>query len=86
MSARIRRRVRTTPRICERCGSKLERELPRKFETFWLVLIIALGAALAFYLIGLLIIAIGLWLWARHRVLWKCPTCGRETTPEALLL
>ena len=84
MSARIRQRVRTTPRICEHCGSRLQPVLRRKFDTFWIVLLVSLGAALAFYLIGLVIIVITLWLSTRQLVHWSCPTCDREPTTAAL--
>ena len=78
MSGRIRSRVRTNPKICQRCGSRLRPEVRRRFDAFSVVLLISLGAALAFYLIGLLIIAAGLWFWTRHQTYWVCPACSRE--------
>jgi len=44
------------------------------------------GAALAFYLIGLLIIALGLWLWTRRQMYWRCPVCSGDTETATLVL
>jgi len=73
-------------RVCQRCGAALQREVRNPFDPFWIVILICLGAALAFYLIGLLIMAFGLWLWTRREPYWVCPTCfgDREATPSVL--
>ena len=68
----------TKARVCQRCGSRLQPESQRKYDVFWIVLLICLGAALTFYLVGLLIIALGLWLWTRRQVRWVCPVCSLE--------
>ena len=62
-------------RICQKCGTKLRPELRKKYDTFWIAQVLCLGAILAFYLVGLLIMAVGLWLWTRHEVYWICPAC-----------
>jgi len=78
MSAVKKRLGPTKARVCQTCGSSLEPESRRKYDTFWVFLLICLGAATAFYLVGLFIIGIGLWLWTRRQVRWVCPTCSRE--------
>jgi hypothetical protein len=44
-------------------------------ESFWVVLIIWLGTALAFYLVGYLLMILGLWLWHQERTRWICANC-----------
>lgn len=71
-------------RMCPRCGTNLQPEAQRKYDAFWIVLSLCLGAALAFYLIGFLLIATGLWLWSEKKVRWICPDCSREQNSTAI--
>ena len=78
MSAQFKTLRRTKERVCSHCGEPLHSELQRKYNAFGIVLLICLGAGLAFYLVGLLIIGVGVWLWTRRRVYWMCPACSRD--------
>ena len=44
-------------------------------ESFLVVLIIWSGSALAFYLVGPLLMIFGLWLWHQKRTRWICAKC-----------
>jgi predicted nucleic acid-binding Zn ribbon protein len=78
VTPRLTRLLRT--RMCGRCGSSLQPERQRKYDAFWIIFLIWLGSALAFYLIGLLLIGAGLWLWSRKKARWVCPSCT-QTRP-----
>jgi hypothetical protein len=73
MAARLRRR--NGGRKCKICGSALQPQLQKKHDPFWIICLIVLGAALAWYLIGVLLIAAGMWLLTRKEVRWVCPAC-----------
>ena len=85
MPAKLRNLRRTNIRVCQHCGSRLQPELRRKYDAFGIILLICLGAALAFYLVGLLIMAVGVWFWTRHHVYWVCPACSREPGTAVLV-
>jgi hypothetical protein len=74
MTRRVRRLVRS--RNCKRCGSNLQLELQRKYDSFWIISLIWLGTALVFSLVGLLLIGAGLWLWPQKQARWVCPSCA----------
>ena len=76
MSPIPRLRLQRRRRICERCGGSLQAEAQRKYDAFWIVLLICLGAALAFYLFGVVVMLIGLWLWSQKKTRWVCPSCA----------
>lgn len=71
-------------RMCPLCGANMQREAQRKYDAFWTVFLLCLSAALAFYLIGFLLIAIALWLWSQKKVQWICPDCSREQNSTAV--
>ena len=73
MTPRLRRLIRT--RSCERCGSNLRLERHRKYDSFWIIFLVWLGTAFTFYVVGLLLIGAGLWLWPRRTARWVCPSC-----------
>ncbi len=52
-----------------------------RYDPFWLVLLTLLGAALAFYLIGVPIALAALWLWSRKKTYWVCPKCAQMNAP-----
>jgi len=79
VSARIKYPGKTNARVCQNCGALLQPALQKKYDAFWIVVMLFVGAALAFYLIGLLIIALGLWLWTRRQMYWRCPVCSGDT-------
>jgi uncharacterized protein (DUF983 family) len=76
MSSRPRDLART--RSCSRCGARLQLERQRKYDAFWIILLISLGAALAFYLVGFVLIAAGLWLWLQKNPRWICSRCTSQ--------
>lgn len=86
MPTRIRRLARTRVNVCPRCATALERVVRKRYEPFWIVLVICLGAALVFYLVGILIVATGVWLWTRQTWGWACPACAQEQSPTSLRL
>jgi hypothetical protein len=49
-----------------------------KYDPFWVVLLIVAGAALAFYLLGIAIMAVGLALLGKQKQRWVCPHCGDQ--------
>lgn len=78
MPVQLRNLRRSIVRVCQHCGTRLQPELRRKYDAFAIVLLICLGSALAFYLVGLLILGAGVWLWTRRQAYWVCPACSRE--------
>ena len=78
VSARIKRPGRANARVCQNCGALSQPALRKKYDAFWIVVMLFVGAALAFYLIGLLIIALGLWLWTRRQMYWRCAACSGD--------
>jgi hypothetical protein len=86
MSPRIRCLAQPKARVCPSCGARLQQALRSKYDRFWMVCLICLGAALAFYLIGLLIMAAGLWLWVQRQADWVCPACSCDAGTASLVL
>ena len=78
VSARIKHPGRANARVCQNCGADLQPAFRKKYDAFWIVVMLFVGAALAFYLIGLLIIALGLLLWTRRQMHWRCPACSGD--------
>ncbi len=83
LATRIRFRVqhRPTPQ-CGRCGAALVPIKRMKYDPFWLTLLFCLAAALAFYLIGAVILAVALWLWSRKTSRLTCLACARDLVPD----
>lgn len=71
-------------RICSRCSARLQPEIQRKYDAFWMVLLLCLGSALAFYLVGALVVVVGRWLWSQKKARWICPDCSHEQNSMAL--
>ena len=70
---------------CDRCGSELTRQQAPKYDPFWTTALIFAGALTAFYLVGLLMIAAGLWMRTRRIARQVCPVCVTASpTPAAL--
>ena len=65
-------------RSCQLCGNSLQPEARAKYDVFWPISLIALGAILTWYLYGVLLMAAGLWLLTRKRMQWVCPLCTAE--------
>ena len=77
MTPRLSRLIRT--RSCERCSSNLELERREKYDRSWIIFLIWLGTALTFFLVGLLLIAAGLWLWPQKKTRWVCLSCTQAS-------
>ena len=60
---------------CRSCGSRRVERRERRYDPAWTVGLILLGCVLAFYLVGLVIGSVGLWLWSRKRTAEVCPIC-----------
>jgi len=86
VSARIKHSGKTNARACQNCGALLQPALRKKYDAFWIVVMLFVGAALAFYLIGLLIIALGLLLWTKRQMYWRCPACLGDAGTATLIL
>jgi len=52
-----------------------------KYDQFWVVLLIFAGAAFAFYLVGIAVMAIGLMLLRKQQPRWICPNCYSNAQP-----
>lgn len=46
-----------------------------RYDIFWTTLLILVGTVLAFYLVGVLLSVVGVWLQARKKARWVCPVC-----------
>ena len=68
-------RVGVPSKACPICGEMLKSRSRRKYDPFWVLVLVFAGAASAFYLVGIAAIAIGLWLLSRNQRIWKCPRC-----------
>ena len=47
-----------------------------RYDPFWRTALIFRGVLLAFYLVGLVLIALGLCLRTGKKVQWVCPACA----------
>lgn len=63
---------------CGFCHTPLQPTLQPRYDAFWVVLLIVAGAALAFYLLGIVIMAFGLALLGKQRQRWVCPQCREQ--------
>ena len=79
-----RRRSQARARMCSRCGASLQPEVQRKYDVFWMILLLCLGSALTIYLVGTLVFATGLWLLSQKKARWICPNCSRGQNSPAL--
>ena len=78
MNALKYRLRRTRAKICTSCGSRLA-AIPRaRFDPFWIVVLIVVGAVFAFYLLGILAMGIGLSLLRQRKQEWACLKCQPE--------
>jgi hypothetical protein len=68
----------TRTRVCALCGSALQLTLQKKYDPFWIVLLIFAGAVLAFYLLGIAIMVAGLSLLSKEKSIWVCPVCSEK--------
>jgi hypothetical protein len=77
---RLKQPALTRLRTCASCGGALQPFSRRKYDPFWMIVLIAAGAASTFYLIGFAIMALGMVLLCQKVTLWACPVC---TNPKA---
>jgi hypothetical protein len=76
----LKQLARTRLRTCASCGGALQPFSRRKYDPFWMIVLIFAGAASVFYLIGFAIMALGMVLLRQKVTLWACPIC---TNPKA---
>ena len=61
---------------CRSCGGAIRRHPIQVYDPALSVSVVILGGFLTFYLVGFLLIPLGLWLWSRKRVVPSCVVCG----------
>ena len=77
----LRRIKRVRVKTCATCGAPLQPNERDKYDPFWILISIFAGAVMAFYLVGIAIMAIGLSLLRQQQVIWGCPKCSPVITP-----
>jgi len=75
---RLRRLTRS--RTCQLCGTALQPRLQQKYDPFWVVVLIFVGAVLAFFLAGIALMFIGLRMLSSKQSRWACPACAAVET------
>lgn len=78
MKTRLRRLTRS--KTCQRCGIALQPTLQQKYDPFWVVVLIFVGAALAFFLVGIVLMFTGLRMLSSKEGRWACPACAAVET------
>ena len=63
---------------CESCGGSVESVHVQVHGEMMPVAAVLLGSFLALYLVGLLFIAVGSWLWCRKKPILLCQDCGHS--------
>jgi hypothetical protein len=74
VKTRLRRLTRSS--TCQLCGTALQPALQQKYDPFWVVVLIFVGATLAFFLVGIVLMFIGLRMLSSRKRSWACPACG----------
>lgn len=74
----------TRSRICQRCGTGLQSALQQKYDPFWIVVLIFVGATLAFFLVGIVLMFVGLRMLSSKESRWACPVCDAAKTQPGL--
>ena len=67
-------------RACKVCGAHLVARAEPKYDPFWVLLLIFAGSMLAFFLLGILVMAIGWSLFEKQERRWECPSCFAKAT------
>ena len=78
MNPRLRRLTRS--KTCQTCGTALQPRLQQKSDPFWVVVLIFVGAVLAFFLVGIALMFIGLRMLSSKESEWACPACAAAGT------
>lgn len=81
MKPRLRHLTRS--RSCPRCATPLEPELQQKYDPFWVVVLIFVGATLAFFLVGIALMFIGLRMLSSRKRRWICPACAETVASKS---
>ncbi|PYX85813.1 MAG: hypothetical protein DMG70_02405 [Acidobacteria bacterium] len=71
----FKRKRTASSKACPICGEMLKLRSRRKYDPFWILVLVFAGAASAFYLVGIAVIVMGLWLLSRKQSIWLCPRC-----------
>jgi hypothetical protein len=66
----------TRPSTCQVCGTALQPAWQQKYDPFWVVMLIFVGATLAFFLVGIALMFIGLRMLSSRKRSWACPACA----------
>lgn len=64
------------PGTCRSCGGAIQRRPLQVYDPALSVSVVLLGGFLTFYLVGFLLIPLGIWLWSRKREVPSCVVCG----------
>ena len=77
MARRRTRRQRSDQggRRCDGCGRRLEPKDLRSEVPMFPAIVVLAGGLLSLYLVGVVLIAVGIWMWYRGRRS-TCPSCG----------
>lgn len=78
MKTRLRRLTRGG--ACHLCGTALQPAWQQKYDPFWVVVLIFLGATLTFFLVGIVLMFIGLRMLSSRKRSWACPACAAAGT------
>jgi hypothetical protein len=70
----------TRGRACQLCGTALQPALQQKYDPFWVVVLIFVGATLTFFLVGIVLMFIGLRMLSSRKRSWVCPACAAAGT------
>ena len=76
----LKQLARARLRTCASCGGPLQAFSRGKYDPFWMIVLIVAGAASAFFLVGIAIMALGFVLLHHKITLWACSVC---TNPKA---
>jgi hypothetical protein len=78
----VKTRLRSLTRgsTCQRCGTALQPAVQQKYDPFWVVVLIFVGATLAFFLVGIVLMFIGLRMLSSRKRSWACPACTAAGT------
>jgi hypothetical protein len=74
VNTRLRRLTRG--KTCPWCGTALQPVLQQKYDPFWVVVLIFVGAALTFFLVGIALMFLGLRMLSSKKRVWACPACS----------
>ena len=78
MNTRLRRLTRS--KTCQQCGTALQPAWQQKYDPFWVMVLIFVGATLTFFLVGIAMMFLGLRTLSSKERSWACPACAEART------